>query len=149
MIVTLEGPGGLNDETEEEVDESGAIRLHYIGNLAAVGKTTTLLEREIEKAYIDKEIYRQVMARVKVLNRFYFIGGEIKAGGRYPIVGEITLSQAIIAAGNFTEWANPKKIILVRNNSKRSIDFRKIRTDPEKDVPLKAGDSITVSRGLM
>ena len=98
---------------------------------------------------MDKEIYRRVMARVKVLNRFYFIGGEVKNGGRYPLVGEISLSQAVIAAGNFTEWANPKKIILVRNNVRQIIDFREIRTNPENDVQLKAGDSITVSRGLM
>ena len=46
VVVTLEGPGGMKEQTEEEVDERGAIRLRYIGDVPAAGKTTTILERE-------------------------------------------------------------------------------------------------------
>ncbi|MGA0332728.1 MAG: polysaccharide biosynthesis/export family protein, partial [Kiritimatiellia bacterium] len=92
------------------------------------------------------KIYRDVTVRVVVPNTFYFIGGEVRQPGRFPMVGRVTLSQAVVAAGNFTEWANERQVILVRNNERVMINFRKIKENPNLDVELLAGDVITVER---
>ncbi|GEM_PF-2078972 len=150
LMITLSGSGGLNDQIETVVDEEGGVKLRFIGAVKADGLTTTELEREIEAEYTDRQkIYKDVVARVVVPNRFYFIGREVRSPGRYPIVGKVSLSQAISAAGNFTEWANERKIILVRGNERYVIDFREISKDPSKDILLQPGDSVTVERRIL
>lgn len=147
LFVTLSGSGGLNEQIETRVDEEGSIKLRFIGSVKASGLSSTELEREIEAEYTERQkIYRDVTVRVVVPNTFYFIGGEVRQPGRFPMVGRVTLSQAVVAAGNFTEWANERQVILVRNNERVMINFRKIKENPNLDVELLAGDVITVER---
>lgn len=150
IVIVLTGPAGLNDVIEQTVDERGFVKLTFIGSVRATGRTATELEREIEAEYTDRQkIYKEVYATVHVPNTFYFIGGEVRQPGRFPLVGRVTLSQAVVAAGNFTEWARPSRITIVRNNRRIEVDFREIKNDPSKDVELKAGDVITVDRSFM
>lgn len=147
VFINLSGSGGLNDQIETLIDAEGFIKLRFIGSVKANGLSSTELEREIVSEYtVRQKIYKDVTVRVTVPNTFYFIGGEIRQPGRFPLVGRVTLSQAVVSAGNFTEWAKETEIILVRNNERVVIDFKRIRQDPTLDVELLAGDVINVSR---
>jgi polysaccharide export outer membrane protein len=147
LFITLSGSAGLNEQIETKIDADGNIKLRFIGAVKAQGLSSTELEREIKAEYTDRQkIYRDITVRVVVPNTFYFIGGEVRQPGRFPMIGRVTLSQAIVAAGNFTEWANNRRIVLVRNNERAVINFREIMRDPTRDVELLAGDVITVER---
>lgn len=147
IIVILSGPT-VDERVDANIDERGFIKLRHIGSVRAAGRTATQLEREIEAEYTDRqEIYREIYATIHIPNRFYFIGGEVRQPGRYPLVGRVTLSQAIVAAGNFTEWArNDGRLTLLRNNERTTILFRDITNDPTLDVELRTGDVLTVDR---
>ena len=147
LFISLSGSGGLNEEIETVIDDEGAIKLRYIGSVKGEGLSSTELEREIEAEYTERQkIYKDVTVRVVVPNTFYFIGGEVRQPGRFPLVGRVTLSQAVVSAGNFTEWADESDVILVRNNERVMINFKKIKQNPNLDVELLAGDVITVER---
>lgn len=147
IFITLSGSAGLNEQIETKIDAEGNIKLRFIGEVKAQGLSSTELEREIRAEYTERQkIYRDITVRVVVPNTFYFIGGEVRQPGRFPMIGRVTLSQAIVAAGNFTEWANNRRIVLVRNNERAVINFREIMRDPTQDVELLAGDVITVER---
>jgi polysaccharide export outer membrane protein len=149
LVITLSGPAGLNEEIQTKIDADGDIKLRFIGGVRARGLSTTELEREIKAEYtVRQKIFRDITVRVLVPNTFYFIGGEVSQPGRFPMIGRVTLSQAIVAAGNFTEWANSRRVVLVRNNERAVIDFREIMRDPSQDVELLAGDVITVERSI-
>jgi polysaccharide export outer membrane protein len=53
-------------------------------------------------------------------------------------------------AGGFTEWANQKKIVIIRKEDGREkrikVNYKKILSgsDPSSDVILKTGDTIIV-----
>lgn len=142
---------GLDEQLEMPVDENGEITLRFIGRIRAAGLSLSQLEREIELEYTERQrIFRQVFARVNVPYTFYFVGGEVRQPGRYPITGRVTLSQAIVSAGNFTEWARRDgRMTLVRNNERIVINFRDIVEDPSKDIELRTGDVITVERSFL
>jgi len=147
IIINLSGSGGLSESIETRVDDQGNVKLRFIGSVRAAGRGTTELEREIELEYTERQkIYKDVTVRVVVPHTFYFIGGEVRQPGRFPLIGRVTLGQAVVAAGNFTEWANDRRVILVRNNERSVINFREIRRDPSLDVELLAGDRIEVER---
>lgn len=147
IMISLSGSGGLNEQIETLIDDQGSVKLRFIGAVKAQGLSSTELESEIEKEYTERQkIYKDVTVRVNVPNTFYFIGGEIRQPGRFPLIGRVTLSQAVVAAGNFTEWANEGDIVLVRNKERAVINFKKIRQNPNLDVELLAGDTINVGR---
>lgn len=147
VYISLSGSGDLSEQIETVVDQQGNVKLRFIGAVRAHGRTPTELEDEIEAEYTERQkIYKEVVARVVVPNTFYFIGGEVRQPGRFPLLGRVTLSQAIVAAGNFTEWANSKRVYLVRDNERIELDFREIKEEPNLDVELQPGDVITVDR---
>lgn len=147
LFISLTGSGGLDESIETLVDDEGAIKLRYIGVVKALGLSSTQLEREIEAEYTERQkIYKDVTVRVVLPNRFYSIGGEVRQPGRFPMIGRVTLSQAVVASGNFTEWADEKDITLVRNKERVKINFKKIRDNPNLDVELVAGDVVWVGR---
>lgn len=150
LFVSLTGSGGLDESIETIIDDEGSIKLRFIGSVKASGLSSTELEREIEAEYTERQkIYKDVTVRVVVPNNFYFIGGEVRQPGRFPLVGRVTLSQAITAAGNFTEWADESDLILVRNNERVVINYKQIRQNPNLDVELLPGDTITVGRSFL
>lgn len=142
---------GLDEQLEMPVDENGEIKLRFIGSVRAAGRSLAQLEREIEQEYTERQrIYREVFVRVNVPYTFYFIGGEVRQPGRYPLSGRVTLSQAIVAAGNFTEWARRDgRLTLVRNNERIVLNFRDILDNPNRDIELRTGDVITVERSFL
>jgi protein involved in polysaccharide export with SLBB domain len=142
---------GLDEVLQMPVDENGMVKFRFIGSVPAAGRTLAELEGEIELEYTERQqIYREVFVRVNVPYTFYFIGGEVRQPGRYPITGRTTLSQAIVAAGNFTEWARRDgRLTILRNQERITVNFRSILEDPSRDIELRTGDVITVERSFL
>jgi protein involved in polysaccharide export with SLBB domain len=111
------------------VTDSGEIDVPYIGRVAVEGRTckelATLLKNLLEKEYYYQATVLigldsaggQVMSK----GRFY-IDGQVNRAGPYeiPVDEVLTISKAIIRAGGFTQYANRKKVRLMRKNSAKS-----------------------------
>ena len=77
--------------------------------------------------------------------RYFFVKGEVRAPNRYAYGGGLTVSKAIASAGDFTEEANRKKVILVRANGGGKFTINLARVD-EPDPKVYPGDQIIVPR---
>jgi len=146
ITVTLKGISSGNEITEYVINEHGMINLAYLGPVKAAGLTPSELQESIEQAYIDGEIYRQVTVSVTMYAMSYFIKGEVRSPGRYPLTTGTSLLQAIAAASDFTEYANQRRILLTRAGVNYWFDARELTSNPEKDLEIKAGDLIEVLR---
>lgn len=133
------------------VRSDGMVNLPYIGSLKADKKKFGEFEREIQKTYIEKKIYSQVTVVVKPGDRFYSVGGEVKSAARQIYVGSTTVLRAITSCGDFTEFANRRKVEIIRANGQREVmDCNKARKDPSKyDRPICPGDAIFVPRSAL
>jgi polysaccharide biosynthesis/export protein len=79
-----------------------------------------------------------------------YVTGEVTRPGAYPVLPGMTILQAITSAGGLTQYANSKKIFLMRDENhiqtkhpfsyKEVLDGRKA----EENLPVKAGDTIVV-----
>jgi polysaccharide export outer membrane protein len=76
------------------------------------------------------------------------VDGAVGHAGAYPVIGQITLIQAIALAGGTTDDANARRVAIFRTiDGKReaaAFDLTSIRHGEMPDPPVYAGDIIVV-----
>jgi len=145
LTVTIRA--ATSEQYELVIDENGEIRLPLIAPIRALGLSSTELEKAIQKAYVDQQIYRFVTAHVFVPIRSYFVRGEVRSPGRYPLpAGRVTVLQVIATAGGYTDFARANRITIIRGSEKITVDARDFERNPEKDIVVEANDQIIVDR---
>jgi protein involved in polysaccharide export with SLBB domain len=137
------------DPQEKQVNDDGSITLPDIGRIQAAGKTPGDLETYIHDRYVPS-IYTHLGVSVKTTSdRVYFVRGEVKSPGRIIYVGPITVTKAITSAGDFTDFANRKRVLLIRSNGPRfKLNCDKILNGDLPDPPVFPGDQIEIKRRL-
>jgi polysaccharide export outer membrane protein len=120
-----------------------------IGRVDAAGKTPGELEEYIKNLYVPK-VYTHLTVTVQTSShRTYFVRGEVQRPNQVEYLGPVTVTKAIAAAGDFNDYANRKKVVLIRANGKHFIvNCDKIVGDKIPDPPVFPGDQIVVPRRL-
>jgi polysaccharide biosynthesis/export protein len=133
------------------VRPDGKISMPLLNDVQAAGLTPTRLAQSITEKLKKYLTAPQVTVIVSQINsqRVYVIG-EVTRPGAYPMLPGMNILQAISSAGGLTQFANGKKIFLLRTvnqsqnkypfNYKDVLDGRK----PEENLQLKAGDTVVV-----
>ncbi len=139
-------------EISDIIDSYGNITLPHIGEFRVGQLTTSEAEKAIRAAYISNGFFTSPDVTLVCLNTIqekqYFITGAVAKKGSFEFRDGITLWQAIIAAGDITDFAG-NKVKLVRNGVAEKYDIRKIKTGKIKDPPLVPGDMIEVLEGWL
>jgi polysaccharide export outer membrane protein len=134
---------------EEHIKDDGTISLPLVGTIEAAGKTARELEKIIEERYVPK-YYKRLKVAVVPRGRFFSVGGEVRNPNRQPYLGSMTVLQAIQSAGDFTDFADKKRVKLIRSDGKvEIINVLKARKNPSLNLPVYPGDTIHVERSIM
>ncbi len=148
VTVTLTGPPETIEPHVEPIKEDGTITMPNIGHVPAVGKTAGELQNEIYDLYVPK-YYRHLTVTVNTGDRVYYVTGEVKQPGRQLYVGQMTVTKAITTAGDFTDFANHKKVRLIRANGQTiKVNCDKALQDPSQDPSVYPNDQIQVPRKI-
>ncbi len=137
------------DQEEIEVAPDGKIPLPFIGYVSAAGLTKSELQKKLVDLYA-KEYLKNPYITVSVLSRKYYVLGEVKLPGAYPIVGNVTVLTAITQAGGFSDYAAKNKVSVIRNKGTKKETIRVnvdkiIKTgNTDYDVVLQPGDVVNV-----
>ena len=146
--VTLSGPLEVIPVHQEPIKEDGTITMPSIGHVQAAGKTAGELQNEIYNLYVPK-YYRHLTVTVNTGDRVYYVTGEVKAPGRQLYAGQMTVTKAITTAGDFTDFANHKKVWLIRANGQRiKVNCDKAIQDSSQDPLVYPNDQIQVPRRI-
>ena len=148
ITITFDGlpPESMMPPVDKTINEDGTITLADIGAIKAAGLTTGDLEIEITTNYVPRFL-NHLSVTVTAGTRVYYVRGEVKSPGRQEYVGQITVTKAITSAGDFTDFANPSKVILTRANGQRfTLDCQKILNGELPDPGVYPGDQIEVKR---
>jgi len=125
------------------------ISLPLVDDIQAAGLTPLQLKKALTeklKGFLESPT---ISVTVMEANSFkVYISGEVKQPGVQNVRRELTLVKLIIMAGGFTEWANQKKILIIRKEKgaeKRiTVNYTKIIEGEESDIVIKSGDTIIV-----
>lgn len=132
------------------VDGEGFINLAHVGKVRAAGLSQASLQRAIEAAYRSGEIYTNptITITVPTTLRFVNVSGDVRQPRRVEYTTDLTVLGAISAAGGFTEYADQRKVRLLRGGQARIIDIKAVRSNPSIDVQLLPGDQIEVPQSF-
>lgn len=129
----------------------GNISLPIINEIKAAGLTPLQLKEALTarlKEFIESP---NVSVTVMEANSFkVYVSGQVRTPGVYRLRSETTILQIIPMAGGFTEWANQKKIVIIRkeNSQERriTVNYKKIMKGDNSgsDITLKSGDTVIV-----
>lgn len=138
---------------EVRVKSNGQVTLPLIGVIIAGGRTIPELEGDLARKYSDGFLQRpQVTVFVKEFtSQRVTLEGAISKPGIYPIIGRMTLIQAIAVAGGLDDKvADMSGIVLIRQvNGQRmaaAYDLREVRKGVLEDPMIYGGDVITVEQ---
>jgi polysaccharide export outer membrane protein len=108
--------------------------------------TTSQATGSIERIYKAKEIYTNptITLVMSASARFVNVGGAVKSPQRVPYTPDMTVLSAINAAGDFNEFANQSKVLLLRDGKTMTVNCKEIRRNPAKDPGVRPGDQIQV-----
>jgi protein involved in polysaccharide export with SLBB domain len=146
------------------VADSGELDVPYLGRVAASDKTSKQLADEL-KTRLEKEYYHQatVIIALDVANKFLgrvYVWGQVRNQGPIDIaVNEnLTAGKAILRAGGFGDFANKKRVKVVRSGgadsvAKQSFELNMVdileKGKTEKDMVLQPDDFIIVPSRLI
>lgn len=130
------------------IREDGTVTVPFNLKVSAAGKTKGQLATDVQDLLVPK-YYRGITVIIKTEDRLFFVGGEVRRPDRIVYVGAVTVLKAIQSAGDFTDFADKKKVELTRlNGQKFIVNCKKAQKDPKLDLPVYPGDTIRVPRTI-
>ena len=128
------------------VDGEGNLNMPYIGKIMVAHLTASAIQSVIERAYVSQGIFTHptITLNIAPTARFVNVSGAVKGPGRIPYTADMTVLTAIIAAGDFNEFANPGKVQLTRDGKVIRVDCKRAKKDPSQDQKVLPRDQIFV-----
>lgn len=154
VIITLRPSLAARNETFEDiVDDEGMVTLPLLGEFPVQDKTTSDAAKIIASEYVSRGFYIDMI--VNVVNTTtredsveeYSVTGAIRQRGRFPLRDGLTLWQAIIAAGDVSDYASDT-VLLTRSGVTRSFSIDKIKRGRTVDPEIRNGDIIQIKERI-
>jgi polysaccharide biosynthesis/export protein len=129
------------------VRPDGKVSVPLVGEIQAAGITPEKLSENIAESLQKVMVHPEVTVGVeKVNSKKYYIQGEVNKPGSYPLVIDTTVLEALVNAGGFREFANTKKIVILRGSQRLRFNYRQVThgNKMEQNILVKPGDQIIV-----
>lgn len=126
------------DQTQT-IRPDGMISLELVNDVAAAGLSPDELRRKLLELYATKlkEPVITVIVR-KLANQQIYVGGEVLSPGMIPLVGQMSVMEALMAAGGQNKLsAQMRNVIVIRRigdkNHTVALDLRRVLESPTSD----------------
>ncbi|MEM8725316.1 MAG: polysaccharide biosynthesis/export family protein [Pseudomonadota bacterium] len=135
---------------EAVVDPAGRLPVPLLGSVAAAGKTSDELAKEIEAGLATYLVDPRVMVSVNSITQKVVVEGEVNEPGVYDIRGSASLLEALAMAQSTTNVADLDQIFVFRKVRGQMqgarFDLEKIRAGIDADPAIIAGDRVVVGQ---
>lgn len=128
------------------VDGDGNINVPFVGAVKAAGRTPTQLQGNIVSQLKNKAHDPQVLVRLaKNETSYVTVVGDVPGSTRMQLSarGE-RLLDALAAAGGVRQPIDKITLQVTRGNTVASLPLESVIRNPRENVPLRAGDVVTV-----
>ena len=133
----------------EKIEADGRVNMPLIGQVYAIGKTTGQLQEELTNLYKSQLQNSEVIVTLENVAIPVVVSGEVQKPGKIVFERPATVLEAIMEAGGFTAYGDPKKIAVIRQvngvQHTQIVDLSGVLHGQPKGVMyVSAGDVIYV-----
>jgi polysaccharide biosynthesis/export protein len=129
------------------VQENGHITLPLVGDLEVGGKTPNEIQQIVAKALTKYVVRPLVTVTVQsVGSKKYYMDGLVARPGEYLLITPTTVFEAISKADGLQEFANPKKIYVLRGTQRIPFNYKEVihGKNMNQNIQLQPGDHVVV-----
>lgn len=129
------------------VRPDGRVTLPLHGEMNVENLTLEQIKESVTKAYSQYVNKPEVtVGLLRVGSKKYYLVGEVTRTGVFPLVVPTTILEAINAAGGLREFANKKKIVVLRGAQRIKFNYSDVikGKNLEQNILLESGDQIFV-----
>lgn len=136
---------------DAKVRPDGRIALPLINEVHAAGLTPEQLHKKLieeSKKYMEDANITVVVREIN--SRRAFITGEVNKPGPYPLTSPTTVMQLISLAGGLRDYADSKKIMIMRSENGRQtslkFNYKDVASGKNltQNIELRPGDTVVV-----
>jgi len=132
-----------------QVRPDGRITLPLVGDLQASGLTPLELRDRLTEAlreYVTNPVVTVIV--VEAVPPLVYVIGEVGDPGSIPMHGPMSVLQALAMAGGFRDFANTKKIQILRRTGKGqqriAFNYKEALAETGPPMMLQPGDTVVV-----
>jgi len=127
----------------------GKISLPLIDEIQAAGLTPLQLKESLVKRFREFVDIPNVSVIVMEANSFkVFVSGEVRNPGVVRLRSETSILQLIPMVGGFSEWANQRKILVIRKEGGKekrlTVNYKRVVAGKDPNFIMKSGDTVIV-----
>ena len=126
----------------------GKITLNFIGEVMALGFTplelSDTIKDKLKKYIVDPDVS---VAVTTINSKKFYIQGEINKPGTYPLLIPTKILEALVNAGGFKDFSNPKRIIIMHVDGERDkFNYKEVMAGKhmEQNIFVRPGDIILI-----
>ena len=129
------------------VRPDGRITLPLAGEIMVSELTPEQVQSKVVELYskfINKPEVSVSLARIG--SKKYYLVGQVMRTGTFPLVVPINVLEAINSAGGFQEYANKKKVIILRGDKQLKFNYAEVIKGKNiaQNIQVEHGDHIIV-----
>jgi polysaccharide export outer membrane protein len=129
------------------VHSDGKFTLPLVGDILAGGLTAEQVQKNVATALSKLIVKPNVTVTVQqVYSQKYYMDGQIGRTGEYALAAPTTVLEAISIAGGLRDFANAKKIYVLRKDKRIPFNYKDVIKGKNlaQNIYLQAGDHVVV-----
>ncbi len=129
------------------VQDNGHITLPLVGDLPAGDKTPNEIQQIVAKALTKFVVKPLVTVTVQAVeSKKYYMDGLVARPGEYLLITPTTVFEAISKANGLQEFANGKKIYVLRGTQRIPFNYKEVihGKNMAQNIQLQPGDHVVV-----
>jgi polysaccharide export outer membrane protein len=124
-MIKIAFPGAPNLDTTQQVRRDGKITLSLGGEVLALGKTPSELEKELLNTYESQLTVKQVVVTVNSSTYPVFVTGAVLRPGKLQADRPLSVLEAIMESGGFDyARANLKGVTVLRQHEGQTLSYK-------------------------
>lgn len=119
-VIRVGYPGAPELNTTQKIMANGKVSLPTIGDVTAQGKSVSTLQSQLTGLYQSHLQNPTVLVSVEEVAACVYVSGEVIKPGKVSLDRPMTAFDAIMEAGGFSKFANPKQVVVIRTKDGKS-----------------------------
>lgn len=131
----------------QTVRPDGKISMPLVGDFDVDGLTPSEIQLELTKQLKEFVLNPNITVEVlAVRSKKFTVTGEVGRPGSYPLTGPTTVLDALTNAGGFRDFANRKKIVIIRGEERLKFNYNDVikGKNREQNIQIMDGDLVVV-----